>query len=64
MLVAREVKLEGFGTHKVYIALCLVNHMIIGIAENKHDALDNMLTEFNEMMDEEDDHLKGIDLEN
>ena len=58
LIISRELDF-GFSTERVYLCLCLIDHMVLGVGLSRDEALRCMVTElehkYEERYDENDD---------
>lgn len=58
LIISRELDF-GFSTERVYLCLCLIDHMVLGVGLSRDEALNCMVTElehkYEERYDEDDD---------
>lgn len=67
MTISKLVDFGDIGTHRIYVSMCLINHMVNGVAITREESLENMLEQLQATLDEaedEDDFLSGIEYNN
>jgi hypothetical protein len=59
LIVSRELEF-GFSHERVYLCLCLIDHLVLGIGLSRDEAMQNMVTELERKYDagRDDDQLE------
>ena len=60
LIISRELDF-GFDTERVYLCLCLIDHMVLGVGLSRDEALHCMVSELEQKYDaryDEDDDLE------
>jgi hypothetical protein len=55
LIVSRELEF-GFSTERVYLCLCLIDHLVIGVGLSRDEALRQMVSELEDKYDDNDEY--------
>ncbi|MCB9936256.1 MAG: hypothetical protein H6840_11255 [Planctomycetes bacterium] len=66
LLISRELDF-GFSTERVYLCLCLLDHLVLGVGLSRDEAMRHMVTEleakYDGKLEEVDDDDEGFELD-